>query len=179
MTADERDEGLPSSWSAAIDQLSSASDEPDNPRRLIIVSAGNVPLEQRHEYPNHVLGIEDPAQSWNALAVGASTHLNTVADADYARWKVIANPGQLSPSSRTSLVWDDRSWPLKPDIVMEGGNSAINPSSQRADYLDDLSLLTTRVSPEGALLTTTADTSAAAALAARYAAIIWSSYPDL
>jgi hypothetical protein len=40
---------------------------------------------------------------------------------------------------------------------MEGGNSAIDPSTRRADYVDDLSLLTTRVSPTGALLTTTAD----------------------
>jgi len=42
-----------------------------------------------------------------------------------------------------------------------------------------LMLLTTRMSPTGALLTTTADTSAATALAARYAAIILAHYPDL
>jgi hypothetical protein len=40
-------------------------------------------------------------------------------------------------------------------------------------------LLTTRVSPDGALLTTTGDTSAATALAARYGAIVWAQYPTL
>jgi hypothetical protein len=62
---------------------------------------------------------------------------------------------------------------------MEGGNQAIDPTTRRADYVDDLMLLTTRMSATGALLTTTADTSAAAALAARYAAIILSHYPNL
>jgi hypothetical protein len=62
---------------------------------------------------------------------------------------------------------------------MEGGNLAIDPTTGRADYVDDLMLLTTRTSLTGALLTTTGETSAATALAARYAAIIWSRYPDL
>ena len=151
------------------------------PRRLIVVSAGNVPLENQHEYPdrNQVEGVEDPAQAWNALTVGAYTDRIMIRQSDYDGWQPIALPGQLSPASRTSNVWADRSWPFKPDIVMEGGNAAIDPSTQRADHVDDLSLLTTRVSATGALLTTTSDTSAATALAARYAAIIWSHYPDL
>ena len=181
VTADGRDEGYPSSWSAALDQICSGASESGTPKRLIVVSAGNVPTEERHEYPdrNRVLGVEDPAQAWNAIAVGASTNLSAIHQAGYDGWTPIAPPGRLSPSSRTSMIWEDRSWPLKPDIVMEGGDRAINPSSQRADFVDDLSLLTTRVSPTGALLTTTADTSAAAALASRFAAIIWARYPAL
>ncbi|HUE17730.1 MAG TPA: S8 family peptidase [Planctomycetaceae bacterium] len=181
VTTDGRDEGFPSSWSAALDQITSAAHEDVAPRRLVIVSAGNVEPNERHEYPdrNHVLGVEDPAQAWNALSVGACTHLATIQQPGYDGWNPIAQPGRLSPSSRTSLVWADKSWPLKPDVVMEGGNSAIDPSTKHADHVDDLSLLTTRVSPTGALLTTTGDTSAAAALAARYAAIIWSYYEDL
>ena len=62
---------------------------------------------------------------------------------------------------------------------MNGGNVALNPATKRADYVDDLSLLTTHVSPAGALLTTTADTSASAALASRFAARLWSEYPNL
>lgn len=181
VTTDGRDEGYPSSWSAALDQICSASEEPDAPHRLIIVSAGNVPLEERHEYPerNGVSGIEDPAQSWNALTVGAATHRATIHDSTYEGWSRIAPPGRLSPCSRTSLIWGDQSWPLKPDIVMEGGNNAIDPSTNSADFVDDLSLLTTRVTPSGAVLTTTGDTSAAGALAARYAAMIWAGYPEL
>ena len=41
---------------------------------------------------------------------------------------------------------------------MEGGNNAVDPATGRADNVDDLMLLTTRVSPDGALLTTTGDT---------------------
>lgn len=62
---------------------------------------------------------------------------------------------------------------------MEGGNNAINPANGDAEFLDDLSLLTTRMSIDGAQLTTTGDTSAAAALASRYAALVWTDYPSM
>ena len=181
ITADGRDEGFPSSWSAAVDQIAAGAEAASAPQRLIVVSAGNVPLESRHEYPdrNHVEGVEDPAQAWNAITVGAYTERVLIRSPDYDNWQPIARPGQLCPASRTSCVWDDKSWPLKPDVVMEGGNNAIDPVTHRADYVDDLSILTTRVSATGALLTTTADTSAAAAMAARYAAIVWARYPDV
>jgi len=181
VTADSRDEGFPSSWSAALDQICSGADEEGRPSRLLIVSAGNTPADGRRDYPghNHTQGVEDPAQSWNAVSVGAFTEKATIHSDEYRDWKPVANAGELSPASRTSVVWKDRSWPIKPDIVMEGGNLAIDPTTGRADYVDDLMLLTTRTSPTGALLTSTGDTSAAAALAARYAAIIWSRYPGL
>lgn len=180
VTADGRDEGYPSSWSAAIDQITSGSGETDTPKRLLVTAAGNLPLSERHKYPqsNYVEGVEDPAQSWNALAVGAFTNRVTIWSTDYENWTPIAPAGRLSPSSRTSMVWNNKSWPIKPEIVMEGGNNAIDPATSGADFIDDLSLLTTRVAPTGALLTATGDTSAATALAARYAAIIWASYPD-
>ena len=181
VTADSRDEGFPSSWSAALDQICSGADEEGQPSRLLIVAAGNTPADHRHRSPdhNHTQGVEDPAQSWNAVSVGAYTDKVTIRSAQYRDWKPVANAGQLSPASRTSIVWEDRSWPIKPDIVMEGGNLAVDPTTGAADYVDDLMLLTTRTSPTGALLTSTSDTSAATALAARYAAIIWSQYPHL
>jgi len=181
VTADSRDEGFPSSWSAALDQISSGAEDEGKPSRLLVISAGNTPADGRLDYldHSHTQGVEDPAQSWNSVSVGAYTEKATIHSEEYRDWKPVASAGQLSPASRTSLVWEDRSWPIKPDIVMEGGNLAINPTTGNADYVDDLMLLTTRTSPTGALLTTTGDTSAATALAARYAAIIWSRYPDL
>lgn len=181
VTVEGRDDGAPSSWSAAIDQLCFGVDETAG-SQLLIVSAGNLPLELRHEYPdrNFVEGVEDPAQSWNALTVGAISKHSSVGQTEYSGWEAVATHGdQLSPASRTSCIWRSKSWPLKPDIVMNGGNVAINPITQRADYVDDLSLLTTRVSPAGALLTTTGDTSASAALASRFAARLWAQYPTL
>jgi len=184
ITADARDEGVPSSWSGAVDQICAGVDDqgaPIAPKRLLFVSAGNTPCDGRHNYPhhNHVHGIQDPAQSWNAISVGAYTEKAVIRSAEYDDWRPIAEPGLLSPASSTSLIWQDKSWPLKPDVVMEGGNNAIDPSTGRADHVWDLRLLTTEVSHEGARLTTTGDTSAAAALAARCAAIIWARYPDL
>ena len=177
VTADSRDEGFPSSWSAAIDAL--CAGVADEERHLMVVSAGNIPMDQRHECPerNSVSGIEDPSQAWNVLTVGAYTEKTTIHSPDCANWKPIADANTLSPGSRTSQVWGNKSWPLKPDIVMEGGNNAIDPFTKRADFVDDLQLLTTRVSLDGALFTTTGDTSAATALAARYAAIVQSQYP--
>jgi hypothetical protein len=175
---DGRDEGFPSSWSAALDGLCAGNEEPNAPKRLVCVSAGNVELHRRREYPdtNVYDPIKDPAQAWNAISVGAMTQKTTIHEPAVQHWKTVADTDSLSPSSRTSLVWTN-SWPFKPDIVMEGGNNAINPANGDADFLDDLSLLTTRVAANGAQLTTTGDTSAATALASRYAAMIWRDYP--
>ena len=179
VTADSRDNGLPSSWSGALDKACSGAE--DDQRRLVIVAAGNTPGDGRHDWPSHnqLHGVEDPAQGFNVVTVGSYTECAVIDTPGYDGWQPIAERGRLSPASRTSVIWQDKSWPLKPDIVMEGGNQAIDPTTGRADYIDDLMLLTTRTSSTGAFLTTTADTSAAAASAARYAAIILSHYPSL
>jgi len=180
-SADGRDQGLPSSWSAALDGLCAGTESDDAPRRLVCVSAGNIePVDARKEYPaiNMAEPVKDPNQAWNAISVGAMTQKMTIHDPTIQHWKTIAEADSLSPSSRTSNVWKN-TWPFKPDIVMEGGNNAINPANGDADFLDDLSLLTTRMGIGAAQLTTTGDTSAAAALASRYVALIWSQYPSL
>ena len=85
-------------------------------------------------------------------------------------------PGALSPSSTTALGWQPQ-WPLKPDIVLEGGNAAADSLS--AVTMPSLSLLTTHHEPANRLFTTTNATSAATVLAARMAAQVMSTYPDL
>lgn len=179
VTADSRDDGRPSSWSAELDQL--AAGVPDSAPRLVIVSAGNVEPAARRDYPhsNQVYGVQDPSQVWNAITVGAYTERVYISSPEFAGWRPLASHGRLSPCSTTSLVWPDKIWPFKPDIVMEGGNSAIEPGSGHADFIDDLALLTTRLSQTGALLAATGETSAAAAQAARLAAIVRSRYPQL
>lgn len=177
-----RDRGAPSSWSAAIDEH--AAGQLDDERRLYVVSAGNVQdiLSNRaYVYPATNLDearIEDPGQSWNALTVGAFTDRVALRSADFAGHQPVAARGGLCPSSRTSCAWDDKRWPLKPDIVMEGGNYARSPAGQ-VDACDDLALLTTTMQPTGRLITCMSDTSAATALAARAAAALRAEYPDL
>lgn len=178
ISTDDKDRGKPSSWSAAIDKLSSGY--ADDERRLVVIAAGNTARENRHLYPysNMTDGVQDPGQSWNALTVGAYTEKCCIDEAEYPEWQPVASYGDLSPCSCTSMDWE-AGWPLKPDLVMEGGNMAIDPQTGLADHVDSLDLLTTNRDFTAKPLVTTGDTSAATALVSRMAAIIQAHYPDL
>jgi hypothetical protein len=175
---DYRDRGMPSSWSAAIDAL--AAGVGDENRRLVVVAGGNVDQVDWKLYPevNRSTGIHDPGQAWNALTVGAYTDRTQLDAQSHPDWSLLAAPGTLAPASTTSLVWE-RLWPLKPDVVLEGGNAAVNPGRTEVAAVDDLSLLSTHFRPLEKLLAPMGDTSAAAAQAARMAAIIQASYEKL
>lgn len=170
--------GRPSSWSAAIDALAFGA---DNAPRFIAVSAGNIRNDfHRNDYLNRndTTPIESPAQAWNALTVGAFTEKDTIVDPTYRGWTALAPVGDLMPRSRTSVSWN-REWPLKPDVVFEGGNLGVDPGTGLGDNVDDLALLTTYRVPEDRAFTTTGETSAATALAARMGAQILAERPAL
>ena len=122
--------------------------------------------------------IHDPGQAWNALTIGATTEKVQFSDATFPDWTPLARPGGLSPSSTTSVNWDDN-WPNKPDLVLEGGNAIREPGTTETDTDDSLLLLTTYWRPTERPLTTMGDTSAATAQAARMAAMLMARYPDL
>ena len=176
---DNRDQGRPSAWSSALDALAADSSARGGHPRLLVVSAGNVndPMAWSN-YPasNDSDGVHDPAQAWNVLTVGAFTDLVRVAGPDTRGYAPIAPKGGLSPYSTTSLPWE-RHWPLKPDIVMEGGNAARDSLS--AVSLPSLSLLTTGHRPAERAFTTAHATSASSALGARLAARVMEAYPGL
>lgn len=176
---DNRDRGRPSAWSSALDALAADSALQGTHPRLFVVSAGNVddPTAWRN-YPasNDTDGVHDPAQAWNALTVGAFTELVGIAGPDTLGLTPIAPRGGLSPFSTTSLPWE-RHWPLKPDVVMEGGNVANDPLGPVP--IPSLSLLTTSHRPAERSFTTSGATSAATALAARLAAQVMEAYPNL
>ncbi len=176
---DFRDRGRPSSWSARLDHLCAGAD--DETQRLIFVSAGNTSLEARHHFPYSNMndfGIHDPGQSWNAVTVGAYTEKGHLDPEEYPEWRLVAPPGDLGPASSTSMTWS-RPWPIKPDIVMEGGNMAIDPAAGNADFVDSLGLLSTnREHGIGKPLVVTGETSAATALASRMAATLQAQYPE-
>lgn len=176
---DNRDRGRPSAWSAAIDALAADAEAQGENPRLLVISAGNV--DDPHawaQYPtsNDTDGIHDPAQAWNALTVGACTHLVRITEPDTGAYNPTAESGALSPFSTTSLTWQPQ-WPLKPDVLLEGGNTA--KDALGAVWMPSLSLLTTHHLPAEHLFTTANATSAATALAARMAAQIMAVYPDL
>ncbi len=176
---DTRDRGKPSAWSAAIDALAAGVDTSDGTKRLFVVSAGNSESDNAQSYLDAAVleSVHDPGQAWNSLTIGAYTDKSVIDEPQYAGWNVIATPGELGPRSTTSCIWN-RTWPIKPELVLEGGNVAVSPDETLADRIDSLSLLTTYYQPLTRMLETTGDTSAATSLAARYAAIIQSEYPD-
>lgn len=169
--------GRPSSWSAAVDQLCYGGGDR---RRLLVLATGNMRDDIiATDYPdaNDLAEAESPAQAWNALVAGAYTDKITITHPDYDGWEPLAPAGDLSPASRTSGIWD-RQWPIRPDVVFEGGNFAhdgVNPASA----IDDLQLLTTHYRPNIRLFDAFGDTSAAAALTANLAAGIVAARPDL
>ncbi|WP_305801374.1 S8 family peptidase [Thiolapillus sp.] len=176
---DARDRGRPSAWSATIDRLAVDYENQRETPRLFVVSAGNVddPNAWEH-YPdsNSTDGIHDPGQAWNVLTIGASTELVHITEPDTDGYQPIARVGELSPFSTTSQTWQPH-WPLKPDIVFEGGNVAKDDVG--AAWMPSLSLLTTNAEIENRLFTTTNATSAATALASQMAAQLMMEYPGL
>ena len=177
ITTDGKDRGRPSSWSGVIDQQCAGITD-ENPR-LFFISAGNTDRNQRHRYPdsNDKDNVQDPAQAWNAITVGASTDRVMFDQAQFPGYSPIARePGDLSPSSTTSRSWEP-TWPYKPDIVMEGGNQIVVPGTATVMDPDDMLILTTAHAATGRLLVDFRDTSAATAQAARIAAILQAGYP--
>lgn len=174
---DMRDRGRPSSWSGAVDQITSGAD--GSGKRLLLVSAGNVPdFNQIANYPDSQMtdSIHDPAQAWNVLTIGAFTQLTELTDTNLSGYSPVAQRNQLSPFSTTSTTWEDK-WPIKPEIVFEGGNVAVDSSGFTTEC-DDLRLISTFYKPHEKLLEAFSMTSAATAQAAHFAAQIQAQYPD-
>ncbi|MDC7810120.1 S8 family peptidase [Sphingomonas koreensis] len=170
--------GRPSSWSAELDALTFGRDEVS---RFIAVSAGNIReaiISADYPAANDTTPIESPAQAWNVLTVGAFTERTVISDIAFQGWAALSPAGDIHPRSRTSVTWN-RDWPLKPDVVFEGGNLAVDPGTGQSDDIDDLSLLTTFHRFNERAFSTTGDTSAATALAARMAAQILTVKPAL
>lgn len=189
---DERDRGQPTSWSAAIDALAAGRsfdpsthgleylDEGDDAaRRLFVLCAGNIDetsLSLEHLDRSDADPIHDPGQAWNALTVGALTEKAFISDAKWASWNPVALAGELSPWSTTGVTFAD-AWPLKPDVVFEGGNIVKNSAGEVRFDCTDLHLLSTYFRPQLKSFVDTFATSAATAQAARLAALISAEYP--
>ncbi len=184
-------EGNPSEWSASIDQLAfgkppidvtsidEADDTPWIPR-LFVLSAGNVQWTEWTEYPrkNFQSPVQNPGQSWNALTVGAATNLTHIDRRKHRSLEPIAESGQLSPASTTSILWAKSQWPFKPDVVAEGGNGSLDDGAFPTVGPESLRVLTTSNDPTGELLAASGDTSGAAAEAARICAHLQARYPS-
>jgi len=175
VTADDTiDRGRPSSWSAKLDEICHNED------LLFMVSAGNNETRDLWKlYPkgNLLAPVQDPGQAWNAITVGAYTQLSQLNDPDLRNHEVIAQNGQLSPYSTTGHDFESQ-WPVKPEVVFEGGNLMRAPDGFISAGEDDLSVLTTSHEIDQRLFSTTWATSAATAQASSFAAKLQRAYPD-
>lgn len=183
--------GEPTLWSATLDALSVGADviregeqlsvlaRPEwSAARLIVVSAGNVDRDAHdHLRLSDTSVIDDPGQAWNALVVGAHTDLvESPSHPDYAGWYPVAQRGELSPHSRTGMLFGSK-WPMRPDICLEGGNVLTDGDQLFAHNVSSLTLPTTGIGSDTAMATANA-TSAATAQASRIAAKVWARYPS-
>ena len=172
-------DGSPTSWSAAIDSITSGADG-SGEKRLFFVSAGTVEPRELSSvgYPttNQLYAVENPGQSWNALTVGAYTKDINITSPAFAGFSPVADNGQLSPYSSSSVMWSKK-WPVKPEILLDGGNMAYNGQ----DYTScaDLSLLTTAHNILIRPFSVTWGTSSATAQASYMAAQLFAEYPDI
>jgi hypothetical protein len=178
----------PTSWSAALDQAVSGAmiaDREDEttigPRRLFMVSAGNIPDSSDPEDVSDIdeFPVEDPAQAWNVLTVGGFTEKTTIDEAaGLPDWTPVAEAGERSQYSRISTDWEHSRTPIKPEIVFEAGNKAMSPEQNEIlSGLDSLSLLTTNRDFQDQNLATFWATSPATAQAAGMAGALAARFP--
>ncbi|MCI2395732.1 S8 family peptidase [Aliiroseovarius sediminis] len=174
--------GAPTSWSTELDQLAAGRSGEVKQRRLIVTSIGNI--DAQHDGNTDYLSkcddldegeVQSPSQAWNSIAVGAMTEMNGVGGPTHGA--ALAEVGDLAPMSRTAS-WT-KTWPIKPDVVLEGGNWYDDGFSTTPNQHSDLMLVTTSRNYPARSFTHISDTSAATALAAREIALLRASYPDL
>lgn len=173
-------DGAPTSWSSEMDQLTAGVSGEVRDRRLMLISAGNTNqnLFTGGNYltvcddPQHEL--ESPAHSWNAICVGAYTEKVLLPQGEAGA--PVAPLGDLSPSSRTAS-WSSH-WPIKPDVVLEGGNWVANGAPPPMKH-HALSLLTTSHNYPARSFAPCGETSGATALAAGAITDLWSEYSEL
>ena len=185
ITAEDSEQGKPTSWSGAVDSIAYNN---GNIGRLFIVSAGNIrdinflDKDIINIYPNNhsLRKIQNPAQAWNALTIGAFTNIVAPNSQELRGYERVAPIGGISPFSRTSLLWDKTSL-IKPEVMFEGGNLyKTNDSLLPFSTHQDLELMTTseNYQKRGYFETINA-TSAATALASNFAGRLQVKYPHL
>lgn len=167
--------GRPSAWSAAVDKIAFGSVLDPAAPQLIMVSSGNVVAVNHVDYPdlNLLESVHDPAQAYNAVTVGSYTRKDRIDPA--TGYIHLAPNGGMAPSNSTSALWENQ-WPIKPDIVMEGGNCSTDGVTVSDHH--SLKLLTADKDYPQYTFLPFGDTSGAAGLAAKMAAELRTAYPE-
>jgi hypothetical protein len=166
----------PTYWSHAVDRLAFNN----GAGRLICIAIGNadvtdVRLIESYPTLNLEQKVQEPAQSANALTVGAYTAKTKVPpEAIYAASKAVAPAGGISPHTSAGTVAGLHG----PDILMEGGNVAFDGNLPDS-FVETLTTLTTGPEFLTKPLSRICMTSEATARAGGLAASIWAAEPGL
>jgi len=175
----------PSSWSGALDQITSGSmpgDQADGvpacerPKRLLVVATGNMP-GGKLEHVQLLHSLEDPSQSWNSLTIGGFTRKETPPVKPHGL-KVVVPANHRSPFSLGSQALPSDLTPIKPEVLFEAGNMILDPSGE-CETAESVSLLTTGANFLHAPLATFWATSAAAGMAGNFIGALQAALPDL
>ncbi|HEY1926607.1 MAG TPA: S8 family peptidase [Caulobacteraceae bacterium] len=175
----------PSSWSGALDQLASGATLADRStgepptktaKRLIVVAAGNVQGGQRQAIIQQA-AIEDPAQSWNALTIGGYTAKDTIEPFELGV-RTLAETNDVSPFSRGSNTLAGDLTPIKPEVLFEAGNMAVD-GGDNCDWRPSLSVLAAGSDVLNEPLLPFWATSAAAGMAGNYLGRLKAELPGL
>lgn len=183
-STEEFSSAAPSTWSSAIDQITSGSMPGDpvgvfsnRPKRLLQVATGNfLGGDLLEAYKCHQ--IEDPAQSWNALTVGGVTSKDQMPTSK-SHLKPVATPTDRSPFSLgTTKPMPSDLTPIKPEVTFEAGNMVYD-SSNFCGWNESVSLLSTGSSVVTQPLTPFYATSAAVGVAGKFMGELQAALPDL
>lgn len=175
----------PSSWSGALDQITSGSmpgDQADRvpaaerPKRLMVVATGNMPggklADVQFSHP-----LEDPSQSWNALTIGGFTRKETP-PAKPLGLKAVVPANHRSPFSLGSQALSSDLTPIKPEVLFEAGNMIADPSGD-CGWEPSVSLLAPGSNVIHEPLVPFWATSAAAGMAGNFVGTLQAALPDL
>jgi hypothetical protein len=179
ITAEQAFPGSATSWSLAVDQLAYNEGE----GRVICVSVGDTKSFTKSFYDNfpaenHLQKLEDPSQAANVLSIGAYTRLtNMPPDNKYSAFSPLAKSGSVSPHTRLGQVAQFK-LPVKPDVVFEGGNFAIDKSYSHDEQVPTLTTSTTGHDLKKPLLMTWG-TSPATSLAIKFVLDVWKAASNL
>ena len=175
----------PSSWSGALDQITSGSMLGDHangvpaaerPKRLMVVATGNMPggnlAHVRRSHP-----LEDPAQSWNALTIGGFTRKETPPKKPPGL-KPVVPANHRSPFSLGSQSLSSDLTPIKPEVLFEAGNMIADPSGD-CGWEPSVSLLAPGSNVLHEPLVPFWATSAAAGVAGHFVGALQAALPEL
>jgi hypothetical protein len=143
------------------------------PKRLVAVATGNM-RSGNLEAVLQCEPLEDPAQAWNALTIGGYTAKDQVEGG----YRAVVPANHRSPYSRGSNMQFVDLTPIKPEVLFESGNMAVDSMNFCMQH-DDLSLLAAGSEVIARPLVTFWATSAAAGLAGQFMGRLQAALPGL